>query len=101
MQPKPVEIQTRLHDGGAPGTISTAVGAELSHLVLEPQPSPLATIPPSDAPRQRATRKSPQEAAQAISHPQAKRDRNEYQREFMRKKRAKEKAEKMANAAKG
>lgn len=94
MQPKPVEIQSRLHDGDVPGTISPALGGGLSHLGLEPQPAPLAAISTPEAAKLDPARKAPQNASQTSPSPQGKRDRTEYQREFMRKKRAKEKAEK-------
>lgn len=72
-----------------------------SEIVTEPQAGHLAAISVQKATQVSSARKAPQKPSQATSRPQAKRDRTEYQREFMRKKRAKEKAEKNANAAKG
>ena len=100
MQPKPVEVQSGLHDGGVPGTISTALGAGLSHLVLEPQAAPLTAISTPEVAKLAPARKAPRNASQDMAAPKAKRNRNPYMKKFMRDKRAREKAEKMANAAK-
>ena len=66
----------------------------------EPQASPLAAISVPKATKLASARKAPQKPSKDVATPKAKRNRNPYMKKFMSDKRAKEKAEKMANAVK-